>query len=98
MTTTVKTTVVMDARGQVTIPENVREALQVENGHGLQLEVEVVDQTVVLRPTLVIPEEDLWAYTPEHIARVKRALARPREQDLRLTPADLERLILGAPE
>ncbi len=91
MTTTAKTTVMMDARGQLTLPENVREALQVENGNGLQLELEVVDHAVVLRPTLVIPEEDLWAYTPEHMALLKRALAEGPGK--RMSEADLLRLI-----
>ncbi len=98
MTTTAKTTVMMDARGQLTLPENVREALQVENGNGLQLELEVVDHAVVLRPTLVIPEEDLWAYTPENTERLLRARERPQEEDLRLSPAELERLVLGSSE
>lgn len=98
MTTTVKTTVVMDARGQITLPDDVRHVLQIENDHGMLLELEVVDGTLVLRPGLSIPEEDLWAYTPEHIEQVKRALATPPEQDLRLSRAELERLILGAAE
>ena len=90
MTTTEKATVLMDARGQITLPENVREALQVGNGNGLQLELEVVDRTVVLRPILVIPEEDLWAYTPEHIEQVNRAR---RQRGIRMSEADLLRLI-----
>lgn len=85
-----KTHVVMDTRGQLTLPETIREALRVENGNGLQLEVEVVDYTIVLRPTAIIPEEDLWAYTPEHIERVKRAQQQP---GIRMSEADLLRLI-----
>jgi bifunctional DNA-binding transcriptional regulator/antitoxin component of YhaV-PrlF toxin-antitoxin module len=88
----------MDARGQLSLPEEVREALNVENGHGLQLDLEVVGETIVLRPKMVIPEEDLWAYTPEHMALLKRALAEPPENDIRLTHAELERLLLGAAE
>ena len=98
MKTSVKATVVMEGRGQVTLPAAVREALQVENGNGLHLEIEVVDDMVVLRPTAIIPEEDLWAYTPEHMEQPKRVLAEPPDQDLRLTKADLERLLLGGSE
>ncbi len=85
-----KTHVVMNDRGHLTLPEPIREALQLQNGDGLELEVEVVDHTVVLRPTAVIPEEDLWAYTPEHIERVHRAR---QQKGIRMSEADLLRFI-----
>lgn len=98
MTTTAKTTVVMDARGQITLPDDVRHVLQIENDHGMLLELEVVDGTLVLRPGLSIPEEDLWAYTPENTKLLLQARDRPRDEDLRLTHAELERLVLGTSE
>lgn len=81
----------MNTRGQLTLPESVREALQVPDGHGLQLELEVVDHSVVLRPAYAIPEEDLWAYTPEHMAKLRRALAEGPGR--RMSEAELLRLI-----
>lgn len=33
------------------------------------------DRSIELRPTAVVPEEDRWAYTPEALASLKRALA-----------------------
>jgi bifunctional DNA-binding transcriptional regulator/antitoxin component of YhaV-PrlF toxin-antitoxin module len=86
-----KTVVVMDGRGQLTMPEPIREALRVEDGDGLEQEVEYVDHEVILRQTDAIPEEDLWAYTPEHIEQVNRA--RREGRGLRMSEADLLRFI-----
>lgn len=33
------------------------------------------DHSIELRPTAVVPEEDRWAYTPEALGSLKRALA-----------------------
>ena len=33
------------------------------------------DRSIELRPTAVVPEEDSWAYTPEALASLKRALS-----------------------
>ena len=89
----VKTTITMDAKGTLTVPEEARQALAIDGA--VFLDLEVVDGSLVLRPGEAVPEEDLWAYTPEHIARVKRALESSPENDLRLTPEQLERLVLG---
>lgn len=35
--------------------------------------VEVTNGAVVLRPAVVVPREDPWAYTAEHRAKVERA-------------------------
>ena len=37
--------------------------------------MKVTDDVIELRRSAVIPEEDRWAYTPEAIASLKRALA-----------------------
>jgi bifunctional DNA-binding transcriptional regulator/antitoxin component of YhaV-PrlF toxin-antitoxin module len=92
----VKTTITMDAKGTLTVPEEARQALAIDGA--VFMDLEVVDGSLVLRPGEAVPEEDLWAYTPEHIARVKRALQSPRDQDLRLTPEELERLAFGPRE
>lgn len=92
----VKVVVPMDGHGNLRLPDEVRRGLAVD-GASL-VEVEIAEGRWVLRPTESIPDEDVWAYTPEHVATVKRALARPPGEDLRLSPVDLERLIEGARE
>ncbi len=51
------------------------------------------DGALVLRPAVVIPREDAWAYTPEHLKKVERA--RQEAVGRRLTEADLDRLAPG---
>jgi hypothetical protein len=50
----------------------------------------VRDGTLVLRPAVIIPRDDAWAYTPEHLKRVARA--RQEDGGHRIAEADLERL------
>ncbi len=87
----IKVVVPMDGQGHLRLPEEVRRELGIE-GASL-VEVEIDAGTWVLRPTEPIPDEDVWAHTPEHLAMVKRALDEPLTQDLRLSPLDLERLM-----
>ena len=87
-----KTVITMDPAGGLTIPEAARRAHRVE-GAAL-FEPEVVDQTLVLRPDGKLPEEDAWAYTPEHIKRVNRTLHETGGR--RMSPAALEQLIADA--
>lgn len=45
---------------------------------------------MTLRPVVVLPRDDAWAYTAEHLAQVARALADIREGRVRrLADADL---------
>ena len=68
-----KATVTVNAQGRMTIPAEIRRELGI---HGEStLIVETQDGRLVARPAFVIPAEDAWAYTPEHIAGVARARA-----------------------
>lgn len=82
----------MDARGNLTLPAEVRQALGVDGA--LLVDVEVRDGAWVIRPGEEIPDDDVWLYTPENVARTKQARARPREEDFRLTPEQLENLTM----
>lgn len=64
-------TVISNREGRLTIPAEVRAALQVDGE--AHWTVEVVDGAVVLRPAIVVPREDAWAYTTDHLAKVQRA-------------------------
>jgi bifunctional DNA-binding transcriptional regulator/antitoxin component of YhaV-PrlF toxin-antitoxin module len=87
-----KTVVAMDRDGTITVPEELRHALDVDGP--VFVELEIVDHSLVLRPGETIPEEDLWAYTPEHLALVERA--RQEGRGMRMSPDELERLIEAA--
>jgi bifunctional DNA-binding transcriptional regulator/antitoxin component of YhaV-PrlF toxin-antitoxin module len=81
----------MDRQGRLTVPVAVRQALKVAGP--AQFELEVKGDRLILR-RFEIPAEDAWAYTPEHIQRVKRAEADIRRgRVFTLTEEDLKRLL-----
>lgn len=85
------TVVGMNGRGRLTLPAETRRQLGIEGE--AQFQVEVRDGKAVLQPMVLVPQEDAWAYTPEHRALVKRALQEVREgRTVRMGPDDLERL------
>ena len=69
-------TITSNKDGRLTIPAEVRAALHIEGE--AHWTAEIVDGALVLRPAIVIPREDAWAYTPEHMAKVARARADAR--------------------
>ena len=87
----VKTVVSMNKQGRITVPAAARRALHVEDE--AQFEMEVTDDALILRPAFVIPREDAWAYTPEHLESMRRS-----EEDIaagrvyRMTKAALQEL------
>ena len=87
-----KTIVSMNAQGRLTVPAEARKALHVEGE--TPFEIEVTEHEIILRPAVVIPREDAWAYTPEHIARVEQALAEGRAGlAVRMSRRELEQFI-----
>lgn len=70
-----KTIVMMTDRGRITLPASVRKELNVAGD--TPFELETAGGEIILRPALVIPREDAWAYTPEHRAHVERARTQP---------------------
>ena len=84
-----RTLVSMDPDGRLTLPAAARSALHVEGA--AQFEIEVVGDALILHP-VAVPEEDAWAYVPEHLARVDRARQQARSgQTHSLTEAEIER-------
>ena len=85
-------TVESNAQGRLVIPAEVRAALNVTGKAHWQLEVR--DGAIILKPAIVIPREDAWAYQPEHLARLEEAMTQARSgQVLDLNPEQLERLL-----
>lgn len=75
-------------KGRLTLPASIRKALHIEEE--AQFRVDVEGDAVILRPVVMIPREDAWAYTPEYRARAERAM---KEPGFTLTREELEALI-----
>jgi len=87
-----KTIVSMNAQGRLTVPAEARKALHVEGE--TPFEIEVTEHEIILRPALVIPRDDAWAYTPEHLAQIEQADADARAgRIVRMTERELEQFI-----
>lgn len=59
------------AKGQVTIPADVRQATRLEEGD--PVEVEIVDGGILLRPMKLIDASQAWFWTPEWQEGERRA-------------------------
>lgn len=84
------------ADGRMTLPAAVRRALDITEGEA-RLSVDITDGAAVLRPAVVIPREDAWAYTPEHIASMKRARDQASRGELEPMPDDLAATLTDTP-
>ncbi len=67
--------ITMDKDGAMTLPKTVRTALRLTDR--AQLTYEVREGGVFLRPAIIIPAEDAWAYTPTESAAIERARQSP---------------------
>ena len=87
-----KTVVSMNAQGRLTVPAEARKALHIEGE--TPFEMEITEHELILRPALVIPREDAWAYTPEHLAQIAESDADARAgRVVRMTERELEQFI-----
>lgn len=87
-----RTVVAMNAQGRVTLPASARRQLGLTEG--AQLEVAVEENSITLRPAKVVLAEDAWAYTPENLAGIRRALDDVKAGRVyRLSWEDLEKLV-----
>lgn len=83
--------VTMTSEGRLTIPAGARRQLGIEGE--AQFEVGVDQESIVLRPAVVLTREDAWAYTPEHRRLLAKAHRDSREGRVRqLTSRQLARL------
>ena len=76
----------------MTVPAAAREALHVEGP--AHFEFEVTENALILRPAIVIPRSDVWAYAPDHLQRVERPRQEARDGTARrLTEDDRKRIL-----
>jgi|SRR6185295_1126249 len=71
---TSSTFLTLDKKGRTTLPEEVREALGVEAGDLILLEL-TERGTFELIPAAIVPKDQLWFHHPEMQARIARAEA-----------------------
>lgn len=82
----------MTPTGRITVPAAARKELGISGE--TEFAVEVEGDALVLRPAVVLPRADAWAYTAEHRRRLAEAHRDSREGRVRkLTESQLERLI-----
>ncbi|MHB8648399.1 MAG: AbrB/MazE/SpoVT family DNA-binding domain-containing protein [Thermomicrobiales bacterium] len=87
-----KTLISMNAQGRLTLPIEARKALNVEGE--TPFELEVTAHEIILRPAMVIPREDAWAYTPEHLEQIAESDADLHAgRIIRMTERELEQFI-----
>ena len=86
-----KTVVSMNAQGRLTVPASARQALHLEGA--AEFELEVSSDEIILRPAIVIPRTDAWAYTEDHLRRVAGARSEGRQgANRQLSEGDLAAL------
>ncbi len=66
------------AKGQITLPEDVRRAARLEEGD--LLEAEVTEDGILLRPQKIVDTTQAWFWTPDWQSG-EREVERDREQD-----------------
>ena len=85
--------VVLGKTGQLTLPIEARRCLGLEGGTELEVEVDVANDAIILRPAVDVPRDDRWAYTPEHRRLLTQARRDAQEGRVyRLSESDLARL------
>ncbi len=83
-------TISMSPNGRLTLPSEARRALGLDGAMEFEVEVDVEEDVLVLRPVLLLRREDAWAYTAEHRALLARAHADSREGRVRqMTEEDM---------
>jgi len=65
--------VVMSDNGRVTVPVEARRELGIEGVTEFEIEVDRSDDSLILRPAVVLRREDAWAYSPDHRKMLARA-------------------------
>jgi bifunctional DNA-binding transcriptional regulator/antitoxin component of YhaV-PrlF toxin-antitoxin module len=77
------TAVAMNAQGRLTVPAEARKELGLVGE--VQFEADIRDGALQLRPAVLVPRDDAWAYTPEHrhlLARAREDAARGRVREM----------------
>jgi len=80
------TKVTMSKTGRITLPAEIRRALDLDGEAEFLVEASEQGEGILLRPVVTMLREDAWAYTAEELASIRRGLDDVREG--RVRPAD----------
>lgn len=90
------TRVSMSKTGRITLPADVRKAMELDGEAEFLVEELGDGEGLILRPVVLMLREDAWAYTAEHRARLKEAHEDVRAGRVRsVTEAELDELLKG---
>lgn len=90
------TKVTMSKTGRITLPANIRKALELPGEAEFLVEELRDGEGIVLRPVVTMLREDAWAYTAEHRERLAQAHEDSRAGRVRkLTEEQLDQLLEG---
>lgn len=90
------TKVTMSKTGRITLPAEIRRALDLDGEAEFLVEESEQGEGILLRPVVTMLREDAWAYTAEHRSRLEQAIEDSREGRTRsLTEEQLDELLAG---
>ncbi|MCL4243457.1 MAG: AbrB/MazE/SpoVT family DNA-binding domain-containing protein [Dehalococcoidia bacterium] len=90
------TRVSMNRTGRITLPSSLRKLLRLEGEAEFEVEQLDGEDALVLRPVITIRRDDAWAYSPEHIERMRSAREDSRAGRVRrLSEEELDQLLEG---
>ena len=85
--------IVISESGRVTLPVEVRRCLGLKGGTELEVAIDEANDVIILRPAIDVPEEDRWAFTPDHRRLVAQARRDAQEGRVyQVTESELARL------
>lgn len=93
------TKVTMSKTGRITLPANIRKALELPGEAEFLVEELRDGEGIVLRPVVTMLREDGWVYTAEDLESIERGLRDIREGRVRtVTEAELQAMAEVADE
>ena len=93
------TKVTMSKTGRITLPANIRKALELPGEAEFLVEELRDGEGIVLRPVVTMLREDAWVYTAEDLESIERGLRDIREGRVRtVTEAELRAMAEVADE
>jgi len=67
--------VAVGREGRVTLPAEMREALDLGEGTQILIEIDQTRGTLLLKPAVTVPRDPAWVSGDEHLARLEQSYA-----------------------
>lgn len=85
----------MTKTGRLTLPAEIRKEMGLTEESTFDVEADPANDVIHLRPRVVIPREDAWAYTPrmrQVVARYRAEVASGTLREFSLSEEDLTKI------